>query len=286
LTTDLSKPDARFAQAWLLLQFFLLAYALMWICFLTVALAPIPASTPLGQLLLLLGAFAPSLAALWLTARAEGRDGVTALLRRVIQWRVRARWYVFAASYTVVIKLTVAIIHRVAIGAWPRFGTDPWYIIPLAILFSTPFQAGEEIGWRGYALPRLAARLGLARASLVLGLIWGCWHLPQFFIREADTYRQSFFVYVLGVMAFSVVIAWLWERTGRSLLLPMLLHAAWNNSKDIVPSAMPGGTKTFGFSASLVGWLTVALLWAYAAYFLVGMSKVKWTAQPGTLRAS
>jgi membrane protease YdiL (CAAX protease family) len=161
----------------------------------------------------------------------------------------------------------------VGTGAWPRFGTDPWYLIPLAILFSTPFQAGEEIGWRGYALPRLAARFGLARASILLGVIWGCWHLPQFFIREADTYRQSFFVYVLGVIALSVTIAWLWDRAGRSLLLPMLLHAAWNNSKDIVPSSMPGATSTFGLGASPVGWLTLALLWVCAAFFLLDMRK-------------
>ena len=279
MTTDSLKLSVRSTPEASLLIFFLLAYAVMWSCFITVAVVPIPAHKPLGQLLLLLGAFAPSLAALWLTARTEGGAGVGALLRGVIQWRVAALWYVFAVSYTVVIKLTVAVLHRVGTGAWPRFGTEPWYVIPLAIVFSTPFQAGEEIGWRGYALPRLAARFGLARASVLLGVIWGCWHLPQFFVREADTYRQSFFVYVLGVTAFSVAVAWLWERTGGSLLLPMLLHAAWNNSKDIVPSVMTGGTSRFGLSASLVGWLTVALLWICAAYFLVDMTKLEQAAQ-------
>lgn len=273
MATEASELNLPTVPAWPLLQFFLLAYALMWVCFFTVALEPVPAGTILGQLLLLLGAFAPALAALWVTARTEGRAGVRALLRGVIQWQVAAKWYVFAALFTVVIKLTVAVIHRAALGAWPHFGTDPWYLIPLAIAFSTPFQMGEEIGWRGYALPRLAARFGLARASLLLGVIWGCWHLPQFFIRESDTYRQSFVVYVLGVMALSVVLAWLWERTGRSLLLTMLLHAAWNNSKDIVPSGAAAGTGILGLHASLVSWLTLALLWACAAYFLADMRK-------------
>lgn len=271
MATEPSKASARSAPAWLLLQFFLLAFALMWVCFFTVALAPIPAGTPLGQLLLFLGAFAPSLAALLVTARAEGAAGVRALLRGVIEWRVAAPWYVLAASFTVIAKLTVAIIYRVAMGVWPRFGAGPWYIIPLAIAFSTPFQAGEEIGWRGYALPRLAARFGLARASLLLGAVWGCWHLPQFFIRDADTYRQSFWVFVIGVTSLSVILAWLWERTGRGLLLPMLLHAAWNNSKDVVPSGVAGGTATFGFHASLVSWLTLAVLWVCAACFLLDM---------------
>jgi len=258
-----------------LLKFFLLTYAVMWTCFISVAAVPIPAGTPLGRGLLLLGAFAPSLVALSITAWDEGSTGVRALLRRVLQWRVAARFYLFAVGYMAAIKLIVALVHRLATGAWPRFGTVPWYVILLAIAFSTPFQAGEEIGWRGYALPRLATRFGLARASILLGLIWAFWHLPQFFIREGDTYGQSFFVFVLQVVALSVAFAWLWARTGGSLLLPMLLHSAVNNSKDIVPSATPGAMNTFGLSASLVAWLTVALLWICAGYLLARIPKAE-----------
>ena len=273
MATEASTASARSGPAWPLLQFFLIAFALMWLCFFTVALAPIRAGTPLGQLLLLLGTFAPSLAALLVTARSEGKAGVGALLRGVIAWRVAARWYIFAISFTVIVKLTVAVIDRMVVGVWPRFGTDPWYMIPLAIAFSTPFQAGEEVGWRGYALPHLAKRFGLPRASVVLGVIWGCWHLPQFFIREADTYQQSLWVFIVGVTALSVILAWLWLRTGGSLLLTMLFHAAWNNSKDIVPSGMSGAAETFGFHASLVSWITLVVLWVCATLFLLDLSR-------------
>ncbi len=256
-----------------LVTFFLLTYAVMWTCFFTVVAAGIPVGTPLGVLLIHLGAYSPSLVALWLTARAEGGSGVRALLGRILQWRVPARWYVFAVGYIPAIKLTAALVQRVATGAWPRLGSEAWYLIPVAVAFSTPFQAGEEIGWRGYALPRLATRFGLARASGLLGLIWACWHLPQFFIPEADTFGQSFFVYVLQVTALSVAMAWLYARTNGSLLLVMLLHSAVNNAKDIVPSALPGAVNPFGLSASLVAWITVTLLWICAAYFLARMSK-------------
>jgi len=256
-----------------LVTFFVLTYALMWACFSTVAVAEIPIYAPLGGVLVLLGTFAPSLVALWITARTEGEGGVRALLGGVIKWRVSARWYLFALAYIPVIKLTAALIHRLATGEWPRFGDEPWYLILPAIAVSTPVQAGEEIGWRGYALPRLAARFGLGRASILLGLIWACWHLPQFFIPDADTYRQSFFVYVLQVTALSVAMAWLYARTNGSVLLVMLLHAAVNNAKDIVPSALPGANSTFGLSASVVAWLTVTLLWICAAYFLATMRR-------------
>ena len=84
---------------------------------------------------------------------------------------------------------------------------------------------------------------------------------------------QSFPLYLLQVTALSVAMAWLCWRTGGSLLLVMLLHAAVNNTKDIVPSAVPGATNPFALSTSLAGWLTVAFLWIAAAYFLVRMRK-------------
>lgn len=136
-------------------------------------------------------------------------------------------------------------------------------------------QAGEEIGWRGYALPRLAARFGLARGSIMLGVIWAIWHLPLFFLRQADTFGQSFPVYLLQVTALSVAIAWLYWRTNGSLLLTMLLHAAINNTKDIAPSLVTTGTNPFTLNASPVSWLTLALLWVCAAYFLVRMPKTE-----------
>ena len=117
-----------------LVAFFLLTYALMWACFGTVAAARIPANSVLGALLLYLGTFAPSLVALGLTARAEGRAGVRALLARIVRRPVAARWYVFAVAYIPAIKLAAAAIHRVATGSWPRFGDVPLYLIPLAIL--------------------------------------------------------------------------------------------------------------------------------------------------------
>src|SRR5215472_19109073 len=256
-----------------LLRFFLLAYALMWACFFIVAFTGISARGLFGSILLLTGAFAPGLSATYLTARAEGKTSVKALLGPVLQWRVSAKFYAFALVYMVAIKLGAAAIHRLGTGAWPRFGETPLYLIPLAIAYSTPFQAGEEVGWRGYALPRLASRFGLARASLLLGFIWGCWHLPQFFIRGGDTYHQSFPFFVTEVTALSVAMVWLYARTNGSLLLTMLLHAAVNNSKDIIPSALPGATHVFSLNASLVAWLTAAVLWICAGYFLVKMPK-------------
>jgi membrane protease YdiL (CAAX protease family) len=225
--------------------------------------------------LFFLGVFAPGFVALAFAARATGRNGVAELLRRLVAFDVPARWYLFAVSYIAVIKLTVALIHRLAVGAWPPFGNDPWYLMIAATLGSTLIggQAGEEVGWRGYALPRLAERVGLGAGSVILGVVWALWHLPLFFAPGADTFGQSFPLYLLQVAAVSVAMAWVFANTRGSLVPVMLLHAAVNNTKDIVPSAEANATNAWALSHSLVAWLTVALLWLCAGYFLLRMRR-------------
>src|SRR4051794_24486469 len=177
-----------------LLKFFLFTFALTWTCFFTAVALAGGSLAVLVSPLVLLGTFAPSLVALALTASENGRPGVEALLQRLFQWRVGLRWYVFALSYMAAVKLTVALADRMILGAWPGFGPpSPSLILP-ALLLSTPVQSGEEIGWRGYALPRMAERSGFARASVLLGVIWAAWHLPLFFLRVPgnEEYAQSF----------------------------------------------------------------------------------------------
>jgi membrane protease YdiL (CAAX protease family) len=277
-----------------LFKFLLLTFGVTWICWTAsfvisygpailrradAARAP-AATTPLATALLagavlLLGVFAPGLIALALTNRNEGRAGTLALLSRILKWDVGWRWYLFALAYIPIVKLSVALLHRAVTGAWPRFGQTPWYVMVGAIAVSTWAQTGEEIGWRGYALPRLSEYFGLAPASIILGIIWATWHLPLFFFPAGDTLRQSFPLYLSQVTAVSVALAWLYWRTGGSLLLVMLFHAAINNTKDIVPSADPNAANPWALSPSLVGWLTVGFLWIAAAYFLFRMRKVK-----------
>ena len=264
-----------------LLKFFALTYIGSWILWIASA-AILRTATPqpsgvlaISGFLYLLGVFVPSLVALALTDREDGRVRTHQLFGRTVKWDVGARWYVFALAYMAAIKLATAILLRIATGAWPAFGHEPVYIMAIALVFSTPVQAGEEIGWRGYALPRLSAGLGLSSASIVLGVIWACWHLPFFLISGTEKTGQSFPLYLLSVTAISVAMAWLYWRTNGSLLLTMLMHAAINNTMNIVPSAVSDATNAFSLNSSRVGWLSVAILWICAAYFLVRMRGVK-----------
>jgi len=250
--------------------FVVLTFALSWsLWFAAGATRPAGPNTPI----FLLGVFTPGIVAIALTALSGGRDAVVALLRRLIDWNHPARWYVFAATFMLAIKLTAALVHRVAWGAWPAFGQEPLLLMIAATAASTLMggQVGEELGWRGYALPRLADRFGLGPASILLGVIWALWHLPLFFAPVGDTFGQSFPLYLLQVIALSVTMAWLYSNTRGSLLPVMLLHAAVNNTKDIVPSVEAGATNPWALSHSPITWVTLALMWLCAAYFLSRM---------------
>ena len=262
-----------------LVAFFALTFAVTWACFITVVRSGgFPAGAParpLLQVLLYLGIFAPALVALALTSRAAGNPGVRELLAGITRFEAGGRWYIFALAYMPAIKLATAVVHRIVLGTWPRFGTETWSLMLAAIPISTLVQAGEEIGWRGYALPRLADRLGLGLSSIVLGVIWAVWHLPLFYLTGADTLGQSFPVYLLQVTAISVAMAWLYWRTGMSLILVMLMHAAINNTKDIVPSVSRVAQNPLVPTASSISWIGMVLLWIPATYFLGRMRDAK-----------
>jgi membrane protease YdiL (CAAX protease family) len=228
-------------------------------------------------LLVFVGTMAPGSVAIAITARTGGTPRITALLDRLFLWRVGARWYLFAIGYMASIKLATALAHRMMTSLWPRLDYQSWATVITALIISTPFQAGEEIGWRGYALPELAERIGLARGSVVLGMIWACWHLPLFFLSVAgnNEYGQSFPVWALGVTGLSVGFAWLYAHTGGSLFLTMLMHSAVNNIPHFAFTPAPNTRNTFSIDATLLLWLSALFLWIGAACLLPGMWRLQ-----------
>ena len=266
--------DARDVAPIALLGFFLLTFAVTWTAWLAPAVLAAPSDAGffgVGGPVFLLGVFAPAFVALALTAYGEGRAGVAQLLARIGRWQVGARLYLFAIGYMAATKLLAALIHRIAMGAWPPFGDTPLPLMLGAILVSTWAQAGEEVGWRGYALPRLATHLGLGGASVLLGVIWALWHLPLFFLQGSGSEGQSFPIYLLHVTALSVAMSWLYWKTEGSLLLVMLMHASVNNTTGIVPAAVSKAVGPMSFEGSLVAWVTVGVSSVVAALLLCRM---------------
>lgn len=249
----------------MLLPFFFIAFLVAWSLFITASLLSDNGQlSATSQLLIFLGAISPGPVAILITAMTQGGEGVRLLINKISFKSTAAMWYVFALTFIAVIKLLAALVYFLLYDSWPQFGTTPWYAMLVALPISTLTQAGEEIGWRGYALPLMSKRFGLALSSVILGIIWAAWHLPLFYFEAADTYNQSFPLYLLQVTGLSVIMAWLLWKVNGNLLPLMVFHAAINNTKDIVPSASMPSTSPFTLNGSPIGWITVTLVWIAA----------------------
>ncbi len=199
-----------------LVAFFVLSYALMWMW---LPLASISLMLPL-----FIGTFGPALAAIIVTALTEGKAGLKALLRRVAVWRVGAQWYVAAVGLPVALGLA-------ALGASLLLGASPQVApLPLFNLIIVVFHVGEELGWRGYALPKMLATRSALSASVIVGALHAVWHLPLFLMPGMPLYGLSFAAYLPMVIAFGIVFTWLYNHTRGSVLIATLFHGAINNA--------------------------------------------------------
>ena len=218
-----------------LVAFFVLAYALSWSWVIPMAVAHEVVRRGVSWPTHLPALLGPAIAALAVTAWTMGRPGVRDLLARMIRWRVAGRWWLVAVSPLVFLGLAL-IVMTVAGKPLPdaadfgRFSGIPAIGLAGVLLLILIGALGEETGWRGYALPQLQRRFSPLASSLILAVVWFGWHLPQFFV--IATYRDSAPVqYVgmfLGLACGSVVLTWLYNRSGGSILLVALWHGLYN----------------------------------------------------------
>lgn len=224
-------------------SFFVLAYAFSWCAYTPAIIAYAQtASVPSALLLLsVVGNFGPLVAAIVLTYLIGGRAALGELAARLRRWRVGWPWYVIALSWEAVHLLVMSGLARLVTGRMPAF-PDGYPIIAAPVIFAVIFiTAGlaEEVGWRGFALPRLQARWSPLVSSCMLGLVWALWHLPGAFLpNTAHTGRSAveWLWYIAGTIAITVFITWVFNGTKGSVLLTMLLHTASNTTQAYLPS--------------------------------------------------
>src|SRR5437016_5768189 len=163
-----------------------------------------------------------------------------------------------------------AMALHVVLGGQPPdaallIGSLPGVLITLVPVFLLFGPLGEEFGWRGYALPRLQARSGALAASLLLGLAWAAWHAPLFFDPTSTYAHLPPLVFIARMMGLSVLFTWLINRTGGSLLFPLVAHTVINASGQIWAAVPNPGTD--GYQEQL---LTVAVWAAALAVIVIG----------------
>jgi membrane protease YdiL (CAAX protease family) len=252
-----------------LIAFFVLAFAFTWPFMIVDALGSygvlpfrITLTGPWVLVVVLMG-YGPAIAALIVTGMTRGRAGVRALLGRLFIWRVGIRWYAVAILGTGVLFYSAAQIYRL-LGGTLRAGPPlTWEIIPLVSvsLMAHALLNGEEIGWRGFALPRLLSNQSALSASLILGIPWFLFHLPLFFTAGGgvggNQANESMLAFFVQTLAASVLVTWIYNNTQGSVLLAILFHGAVNTWPDL-----------FGGAAGSLAWVQ-AILFCLAAVSVV-----------------
>jgi uncharacterized protein len=201
--------------------------------------------------LFVLAVWAPALSALVLTAATEGVAGLRRLARGVAHWRVGLRWYLF-----VLLGIPVLGIGAALLGGTPPFpSVSHWYLIIPALLsavLTDPGPLGEEPGWCGYALPRLLAERSAHFASVILGLIWGVWHIPAFLIGGTPQHGLSLPALLLGGVSLSILATWIYNNTRGSVLLTILLHLMANFSLNVIDAPLVQFSGLLAITALIV----------------------------------
>jgi membrane protease YdiL (CAAX protease family) len=267
--TGLRGSVARRPLTW----FFSLSFLLSWVAWLPYVLSEdglgilhfgFPVISGTTQLLgVLPGAYlGPIMSAFVVTAAADGRTGLRQWTGRLAKWKVSWRWYlgVLISVPAVLTLTTVAVTGENPIT--PSIAVMVAYL-PGLILQMLTTGIAEEPGWRDFALPRLQRRFGPLRGTLILGPLWGAWHLPLFLTQWGGPHvtPEMPFEFIGTCIAFSVVMTWVFNRTGESLPLAMLLHTSVNTFFSIAFSQMfPTLTQGDTTHAFLIGATAVALI--------------------------
>jgi uncharacterized protein len=199
--------------------------------------------------LFILAVYSPALSAVLLVWRHYGLRGLGSYFRRLTVRQMPLAWWVFLVlGIPALFYLAAAIL-----GPIQPFTYSPWYTVLPALIFMLLLGPIEEFGWRGLALPLLQRRWTPLGAGLVLGVIWGVWHLPAFFIGGTPQSEWGFAAFFIGAIAISVIMTAMFNSARGSLLTAGLFHFQINN--PIWPDAQPWDMVVFGAAAVVIVFL-------------------------------
>ena len=204
-------------------------------------------SFPLLALIGIPGGFGPSIAAIITVRLTEGKSAMLLLLRKFRSFRVQAGWYLFVLLFPMLVYL-IAVISTQVFGFELGEATyvEGFKMALPYVLLALPFgPIMEELGWRGYMLPRLLEKYNIYLSSLILGVVWTFWHLASFTFPgaaipsafEVNVWTVS--LYLCSITAQTFIFSYVYLKTNGSLILAILLHATFNASSNIILSVFP-----------------------------------------------
>ncbi len=271
-----------FIKRYPVLTYYALVFIISWGGILLVIGGPgaIPATdeqveklAPLAMLALFAG---PSVAGILMTGLVDGRAGLRDLLSRMLRWRVGVRWYAVAILtaplvYTAVLMALSLVSPAFLPGILTTGNKAALLLFGIAYgLIGGGFL--EELGWTGFAVPKLRLRYGVLTTGLIVGILWGAWHLLVIFWLSGGAFGKipmfpfmvvrGFDLLVGSLVAYRVLMVWVYDRAHESLLVAMLMHASLSASMLILaPVALSGAPfLTYCLVLSAALWLVVGVV--------------------------
>lgn len=261
------NPAERFG----LIAFILLSCVLSWTMWGLIIASErgwIPISIPLNPW----GSFGPALAALILILKSDGKPGIRALLSSLISWRWGFSWWILILGVPFVLVGAAVAVLAVSGNDLSFAASIPWgqmtILLPVILIAGGPL--GEEIGWRGYALPKLLTRYNPIAASLIVAAMWMLWHLPLFWIPGATQEGSSIPIFLALVIALSILTTWIYLGTRRSLLAAVMFHFSINVSTYFLPLIVPALEDSASFEM-----VFVIVVWIAALVVMLPLRKGK-----------
>ncbi len=211
--TDITKKYS-------LIIFFVLTYVITIIAILVILLNDlfyIP--------MMILSVFSPTISAIIVSGLIGGWTEIKMLFKGYLKWKVNYKWYL-AGFFLMIYPLICTLIYHLFGGDYP----GPVAGFTVLSFFSGLFfnllmgPLSEEGGWRGFALPKLESRYNALVSSLILGIIWACWHLPFYLVED----RMPFYIYVPLVLVITILMTWGYNNTNGSLIISIIFHFSFN----------------------------------------------------------
>ena len=244
--------------------FFAVTLIVTWLLWLPSVLATMGVQVPVMFLIVsMMASFTPSIGGILLHRAFMGKYEFVLDMRQRLSFGFKKIWLLaIPAFFSVTAGLSYAIMGRV-IDDFEPVNATPWFMAPLVFLqiLFIGGALGEELGWRGFALPRLLRIMPDFQATLLLGLIWSLWHLPLFFMMGTVQSNIPIWQFMVQNTVISFFYTWLYDRTKGNLWLMIFLHAIANTAAAVFPYWQTNAGRFIGLGILLISCIALFIVW-------------------------
>ena len=236
MTTESNlEPKKNLLKKYPLGSFFILSYLFFLIAIMIIgAVVSLASVSDIAMgLLIALAAWTPNLAAVVVTGVTRGKTGIKSLFAGWLKWRANPWWYVFGLAPILIAFLSVGLFATFGDGAAPKLTSELTTSAFVLMIFFHTIQGatGEELGWRGYALPNLQKRFNPLTSAVILGLVVSGWHGLLHLVSPTGIPEWQFW---LLMVSYSIIVTWAYNKSQGSVLIATLFHFAFNFSLELV----------------------------------------------------